>query len=219
MWLSQRLDPKIDFRIEKAILNGFSMIIVKIPAASTQPTRFNRIARVRVGSTTSELFHYPEKERKIWTNTHPKQYSINTLQQFEYLLDAALWKREHIDHQNVWICQDDNLFQIVEGLEIDDFTESWTTVYPDKMGSSKHSVYLKINNVIIKQLLFVSCDGGRINVVIPNRSYESEEMEYYWYENSLEFKVMRLIGSFYIYNDPYGVARMSGIKIQTSKTR
>jgi hypothetical protein len=94
----------------------------------------------------------------------------HTLKTFEKLLeDADNWVREWIDYKEIWAYKHDAIYQI----EIDDayhkFTESWTRVYPDEFDSDRHSVNLKINNTIIKQIPFISCDGGRINVPMPER--------------------------------------------------
>ena len=59
------------------------------------------------------------------------------------------------------------MFQIEIGGRDREFSEEWTRRFPDKMGSSAYPVGLKVQGVEIKELTFVSCDGGRIFVPMP----------------------------------------------------
>ncbi|MEA3446752.1 MAG: ATP-binding protein [Bacteroidota bacterium] len=65
-WLHQRLMPKIDFRFYEFEYDVKGIVIFEIPAAISQPTRFNNTAYIRVGSYTRKLNEFPEKETKIW---------------------------------------------------------------------------------------------------------------------------------------------------------
>lgn len=66
-WLSQRLDPRIDFRIyEFAYDENRNIAIFVIPAAQNRPVNFIHNAYIRVGSITRKLADFPEKEAKIW---------------------------------------------------------------------------------------------------------------------------------------------------------
>lgn len=67
-WLSQRLSPRIDFRIYEFKYNDKNIVLFEIPAAVGQPSRFTHKGYIRVGSITRELSEFPEKERKIWKN-------------------------------------------------------------------------------------------------------------------------------------------------------
>lgn len=106
------------------------------------------------------------------------------------------------------------MYQIEECNDNSEFTESWTQVYPDKFGSGRNSVNLNIFGVPIKQLYFIHCDGGRISVPMPRLRPEKEEVKYYWLRNSIEYKVAKIIGSFYIYDNIEGVAAMSKIEVE-----
>jgi hypothetical protein len=118
-------------------------------------------------------------------------------------------------HTETWICQSDNTFQIRRGERDREFAERWTTVYPDSMSGAAYPVYLLINNNVIKELTFISMDGGRIVVpmaeIRPTKAEKSAE--YFWNLNSLEVKVCRIIGDYYIYGDLEGIARMSGVSL------
>lgn len=68
-WLSQRLNPRIDFTIEEFEFENKNVAIFKIPATYNQPVEFMHTAYIRVGSITRKLNEFPEKARKIWKNS------------------------------------------------------------------------------------------------------------------------------------------------------
>ena len=136
----------------------------------------------------------------------------NTLHDFEKLLDKDRWRKEFINDSEIWISEIDNTFQIEVGKRSSDFSERWTTVYPDS-SSSSYPVYLKINGNVVKEFRFISLDGGRIFVPMPDIRMEHENPIYFWNLNSLELKVCMIIGEFYIYGDIFGIARRSKIEI------
>jgi len=67
-WLSQHLNPRIDFRIYEFEYKSKNLVVFEIPPAISQPIKFNNIAYIRIGSATPKLMDHPEKERKIWNN-------------------------------------------------------------------------------------------------------------------------------------------------------
>lgn len=137
----------------------------------------------------------------------------NTLQDFEQLLESGSWHKTTINDSGVWVCDSNNMFQIECGERTRDFTERWTTVYPD-CNSSAYPVYLKIGGVIVKEMVFISMDGGRIFVPMAEvRPIHGSNVEYFWNTNSLEVKVCRVIGSYYIHNNLEGVAKMSHVAL------
>lgn len=57
-------------------------------------------------------------------------------------------------------------------------------------------------------------DGGRILVpMTDSHSVGNDEVEYFWKANSLEVRICRVIGKYYIYEDLEGVARRSRVKV------
>lgn len=136
-----------------------------------------------------------------------------TLEQFENFIEKGNWNKEFINNEEIWIYQENNLFQIVKSDESKDFSESWTRKYPDKDGSGKYAVYLKYGETIVKEFIFVYMDGGRINVPLPEIKIENEKRIFFWKRNSIDFKIGKLIGSFYIYKNLEGIAKISGIEI------
>ncbi|HOM14672.1 MAG TPA: hypothetical protein PLB41_15285 [Rubrivivax sp.] len=137
----------------------------------------------------------------------------NSLRDFEDLLTDSAWTKEVVDHTEIWIASKDARFQIVHGDQYREFKERWTSVYPDQ-NSSAYPVYLKIGETIVKELTFISMDGGRIFVPMPEvRPLKGANPEYFWNVNSLAVKVCRINGAYYIYNDLEGVARTSKVVI------
>lgn len=137
----------------------------------------------------------------------------NTLSDFEDLLESSQWSKETINNSEVWVAAADNTFQIVQGERTREFVERWTKVYPDG-NSSAYPVYLKINGNVIKELTFISVDGGRIFVPMPEvRPKGQKDVDYFWNMNSLSIKVCKIVGTYYIYKDIPGVAQRSGITL------
>ena len=131
---------------------------------------------------------------------------------FESLLKHS-WVREFIGAREVWISEVDNLFQVELGDNTREFSEEWTRRFPDKHGSTAFPVLLKVQGVEIKQLTFISCDGGRIIVPMPKVVSVEEQSSYTYDRNSLEYRVGQIIGKFYIYNTLDGLARRAGINV------
>jgi hypothetical protein len=131
---------------------------------------------------------------------------------FEALLNHG-WVREFIGNREVWISEVDSMFQIEVGDRDRQFTEEWTRRFPDEFGTSAYRVVLKVQGVEIKELTFVSCDGGRIFVPMPKCG--NGEGEFMYDRHSLDYKVGRIIGQFYIYESMDGVARRAGITIRS----
>jgi len=137
-----------------------------------------------------------------------------TLQDFEKFLVESKWTESCIDSSKVWICDSDNTFQIRVGERSREFNERWTTVHPDSLSGAAYPVYLMIGSIVIKELTFISMDGGRIFVPMAEiRPTGENQVEYFWNLNALEVKVCRVVGSYYIYNDLEGVAGRSRVAL------
>ncbi|MCY3629068.1 MAG: putative DNA binding domain-containing protein [Bacteroidota bacterium] len=65
-WLSQRLDPLINFRFLTDEVDGKPVVVLLIPRALDRPVRFDNEAYIRVGSHTRKLNSFPEKESLLW---------------------------------------------------------------------------------------------------------------------------------------------------------
>lgn len=154
-----------------------------------------------------------EDQKKRFRALEERLRSKNTLHEFEDLLESSTWHKEFIDHSEVWIADNDITFQIELGNELRQFKEKWTDIYPDP-NSSASPVYLKVNGNVIKEITFISMDGGRIFIPLPDlQMLDDDSVEYFWNLNSLEVKVGRVVGVYYIYNNLEGVAKRSKIEI------
>ncbi len=78
--------------------------------------------------------------------------NINTFKEF---LETKKWVKEFIGDKEIWICQEDNQFQVEIARSDSDFSEPWTKRYPDSNGSYRSDVYLSINGNRIKELLYL----------------------------------------------------------------
>lgn len=137
-----------------------------------------------------------------------------TLQDFERYLTDSTWSSTYIDQIKAWVCAADNTFQIRVGDCSREFNERWTTVYPDSLSGAACPVYLLIGGLTIKELTFISMDGGRIFVpMTERRPTEDDNVEFFWNLGSLEVKVCRVIGSYYIYGNLEGVATRSRVAL------
>lgn len=152
-----------------------------------------------------------ERRDKLYKDN---QISRPRLERFENLLEQGDWIRERIYEKEVWMCAGDELYQIIVDYETsEDFTESWTQVFPAKYSSSRYYVNLTIHGVIIKQLYFISCDGGRIFVPMPRIRVEKEVRSFFWDRNSLEYKVGLIINDYYIYEGLERIAEIAKAEI------
>lgn len=136
-----------------------------------------------------------------------------TLRDFEDMLTRSSWTKSYIDHTEFWMADEDNTFQMQRGERIQDFAERWTKVHPDP-NSATYPIYLRIGGTVVKELIFISADGGRIFVPTPGvRPLPDGTTDYFWNLGSLEVRVSRVVGEYYRYNDLEGVARRSNISI------
>jgi len=69
-WIAIHLSPRIDFMICETIVNEKRIVLFIIDSAGNTPVKFKGTAWIRVGSYKKKLAGYPERERKIWQNTH-----------------------------------------------------------------------------------------------------------------------------------------------------
>lgn len=123
------------------------------------------------------------------------------------LLANGEWLRRELsgEHGNktVWTSVEDPSYQIENTyeVEVENFSEPWTKGFPDPHASS-YNVNLNISGATMHQELFVSLDGGRYFVPIPevrveNNSLESYERSFIYDSGSLRFLLGKVIGRFY----------------------
>lgn len=140
------------------------------------------------------------------------------------LLENGNWTQQEFltseGYETVWISEDDMSYQIVETgiVAVKDFDEPWVKRFPDKHTSSYYVNLVESGNVV-EQEIFVSLDGGRYFVPIPEISVgdyhgESSDLTYYYDHGSLRFLLGKVIGRYY-YMENLGVfAARKGIEIR-----
>jgi ATP-dependent DNA helicase RecG len=66
-WLLRHLSPRINVIFHPPLtIDTHTVVMVEVPAATTQPVTFEHEAWIRVGSHKKKLREFPEKERKLW---------------------------------------------------------------------------------------------------------------------------------------------------------
>lgn len=79
-YLHKFLNPRIDFRIYEFVYKDHgsekSIAIFEIPAALNRPVKYDQVGYLRIGSYTSKLTEYPEKEAKIWNKKGQKTFEL-----------------------------------------------------------------------------------------------------------------------------------------------
>lgn len=138
----------------------------------------------------------------------------NTLEYFVSQLNDSDWEPRHINNDEVWVSTSNNSLQILTGKDSVEFSELWTEKFPNPKSYS-YPVYLKIGNTVVKELQFISVDGGRIFVPIPKIEINgNNDRIFFWDSNSIEVALCKIIGRYYIHRSIHGVASMAGIKIK-----
>lgn len=66
-WLATQLEPRIDFRLLEAAVDGNPVVCIQIQPASYIPVRFRGKEYIRIGSYKKKLDDHPEKERALWS--------------------------------------------------------------------------------------------------------------------------------------------------------
>jgi predicted HTH transcriptional regulator len=65
-WLLRLLEPKIDFRFFRVVVEDRPVVLLEIHRAARHPVSFSGQEYIRVGSYKKKLKDFPEKERALW---------------------------------------------------------------------------------------------------------------------------------------------------------
>jgi len=142
--------------------------------------------------------------------------SLDTLEEFECLLSQSEWDKNHEGSEPVFVCKAKPTFQFDMRGEREDFYEDWMKVLPDKNGKA-FDLNLKINGTIIKTMRFVSADGGRYTVPLPEVYLSNKKQAFAWRKNTLAYKVASVIDNFYRCNSLDEVGKFVGIDVFTEQ--
>ncbi len=75
-WIATQLSPRVDFVIHEIVINDKKIVVFIIDSAGNTPVKFRGVAYIRVGSYKKKLSDHPERERKIWQNTHNSCFEL-----------------------------------------------------------------------------------------------------------------------------------------------
>lgn len=67
LWLSRGLQPNVGFEIHPFEYKGKRVVIFEVNPAFDRPVKFYGNPFIRDGTSKTELFKYPEKERRLWS--------------------------------------------------------------------------------------------------------------------------------------------------------
>lgn len=73
-WLVRCLAPRLDIRFHSAVVHNKNVVVLEIPSAVGQPTRFDGREWIRVGSTTHPLGDHGKKEAELWRQFDRKPF-------------------------------------------------------------------------------------------------------------------------------------------------
>lgn len=130
----------------------------------------------------------------------PAERSMKRFEQ--HIEDVHDWTFEVIGEERIWVYVEDALFQIVIGEgESVNYVEPWTEGFPDSQHNRGYPVYLRLAGINVKEVRFVSLDGGRYFVPMPELKLVNEEAHFFYRRDSLRFKLSRIIGNYYSFCD------------------
>lgn len=83
MWLTQQINPKINFKFhevffDKSSKNPIRITLLEIPCAEGEPTRYGSVGYIRVGTNLKPLANYKEKEAELWRKFDKTPYEKRT---------------------------------------------------------------------------------------------------------------------------------------------
>ena len=169
------------------------------------------------GKLVNTVFNRGWKWLKRKLSKNNKERLKNDLQIFESHLETLKWRKETIDDYEYFIFEVDSLYQIKIGeYEEDEFYEDWLKRFPAAHESKKQKIHLKHNNVPIKELYFVSADGHKYFVPMPEPQTIANDHQYYYVQNSLEYKLAKVIGRFTDFNNLENFAKFCGVYVVKS---
>lgn len=81
-WLARRLQPSVDFSFTGIVDDGVRLVLLLVPAASTNAVEYDRTPYLRIGSATPRLSDYPERQRALWAKLQAYAWESGVAQQF-----------------------------------------------------------------------------------------------------------------------------------------
>ena len=131
------------------------------------------------------------------------KYWISTKDEFDFYITHWVWEKKLFDHVQTWICKDTDEYQLVEwNTVVENFKEIWTDIFPDNENNFSYQLFLKRNGIIVREFTWVSCDGGRVRMPIPDRKNHWKNkreciMDYFFLKDSLEYRMLQKIWNYW----------------------
>ena len=73
-WLMQRLNREVNFSIYEFSLDSKNLVMFQVFPATYKPVQSDKVSYIRIGSNTTELSKFPNKESKIWSNIQKNSF-------------------------------------------------------------------------------------------------------------------------------------------------
>lgn len=78
-WLERVVEPDADVWFRAVPFQGHALVIMRVRAAATRPTRFKRRAFIRVDSYKKPLDEHPDLESRLWRVLHETTFEQETV--------------------------------------------------------------------------------------------------------------------------------------------
>ncbi len=92
-------------------------------------------------------------------------------------------------------------FTVRQGKLINEnFRESWSERFPD-ISAHSFEVELRYFETIIHKETFVTCDGGRYQIPLPNSDIAESERKFYIQKKSFAYNIAKIYGQYYPVED------------------
>ena len=76
LWISTQLDPQVQFYFHRTQMEGKTLILLEISAASTSPVKFKSIDYIRIDTNKKKLSEFPDTERALWAAFTKKPFEV-----------------------------------------------------------------------------------------------------------------------------------------------
>ncbi len=76
-WLARMVNPKINFKFfEVPMTDSVTVVLLEIPCAEVEPTKYGATSYIRVGSNLKTLVEYKDKEAELWRSFDTTPYEL-----------------------------------------------------------------------------------------------------------------------------------------------
>ena len=76
LWIGTQLEPQVQFYFHKTQVEGKSLVLLEISAASSSPVRFRSIDYIRIDTYKKKLCEFPDTERALWLAFSKKPFEV-----------------------------------------------------------------------------------------------------------------------------------------------